>query len=64
MSGTHVVLHIGVAAREEENPGGLVVAGLAAEVEDSEGFILRVYVGLGLAEAAHRLSEALPGGLV
>ena len=41
------------------------MAGLAAEVEGSEASsVLHVDVGLGLAQAAHRLTEALPGGLV
>ena len=50
---------------EEESPAGLIVTALTAEMEGSEASsVLHVDIGLGLAEAAHRLSEALPGGLV
>ena len=62
---THVILHVRPAAVEQEDPTGLVVAALTTQVESCEAApVLHVDVGLGLAEAAHRPAEPLPGGLV
>ena len=62
---THVILHVRPAAVEKENPTGLIVATLTAEVESCEAApVLHVHVGLGLAEAAHAPTEPLPGRLV
>ena len=50
---------------EKEDPAGLIVTALTAQVESSEAApVLHVHVGLGLAQAAHRPAEPLPGGLV
>ena len=50
---------------EEEDPTGLIVAALTAQVESCEAApVLHVHIGLGLAEAAHGATESLPGGLV
>ena len=50
---------------EEESPAGLIVTALTAEMEGSEASsVLHVDIGLGLAEAPHRPTEPLPGGLV
>ena len=50
---------------EEEDPAGLIVAALTAQVESCEAApVLHVHVGLGLAEAVHCPAEPLPGGLV
>ena len=62
---THVILHVRPAAVEKENPTGLIVATLTAQVESCEAApVLHVHVGLGLAQAAHCPAEPLPGGLV
>ena len=50
---------------EEEDPAGLIVAALTAQVESCEAApVLHVHVGLGLTQAAHGATEPLPGGLV
>ena len=50
---------------EKEDPAGLIVTALTAQVESCEAApVLHVHVGLGLAEAAHCPAEPLPGGLV
>ena len=62
---THVILHVRPAAVEKENPTGLIVATLTAQVESCEAApVLHVHVGLGPAQRAHSPAEPLPGGLV
>ena len=62
---THVVLDIRFAAGEEDDPTGLVVPVLAAEVEGGKAApVLDVEVGPVPAEQPHRLAKPLPGRLV
>ena len=62
---THVILHVRSTAVQEQDPTGLVVAALTAQVESGEAApVLHVDVGLVLAERGHRLAVALPGRLV
>ena len=62
---THVVLDVWLASPEQQDPAGLVVAVLAAQVERREPApVLDVEICLGFAENCHRLTEAFPGGLV
>ena len=50
---------------EEEDPTGLIVAALTAQVKSCEAApVLHVHVGLGPAQRAHSPAEPLPGGLV
>ena len=62
---THVVLDVWLASPEQQDPAGLVVPVLAAEVEGREPApVLDVEVGLGPAEGVDGLAVALPGRLV
>ena len=65
LQSTHIVLDVRLAAAEEEDAAGLVVAVLAAEMERCKPApVLDVRVGLALGQKLDRLGEALPGGLV
>ena len=62
---TYIVLDVWFAAVQQQQPAGLVVAVLAAQVERREPApVLDVEICLGFAENCHRLTEAFPGGLV
>ena len=62
---TYVILDVGLASGPQDDPTGLVVAVLAAEMEGRESTAIpEIKVGAVLAQRLHRPAEPLPRRLV